>query len=100
MLPEDLREDEPTFGHVFRHRRTHHGLYHTSFNAASHNTRYMQAALDHLRATSYPVQDMATCGRWLSPSRLRDLLAIIIPMIEAANRGSLNAPTRQGAGQN
>src|SRR5215472_11692999 len=29
---------------------------------------------------------MATCGRWFSPSRLRDLLAIIIPMIEAPNR--------------
>src|SRR5258708_2971903 len=25
MLPEDLREDEPKFGHVSRHRRTHHG---------------------------------------------------------------------------
>src|SRR6266853_2413261 len=30
---------------------------------------------------------MATCGRWFSPRRLRDLLAIIIPMIEAPNRG-------------
>ncbi len=29
---------------------------------------------------------MAICGRWFSPSRLRDLLAIIIPMIEAPNR--------------
>jgi hypothetical protein len=26
MLPEDLREDEPTFGHSSRRRRTHHGL--------------------------------------------------------------------------
>src|SRR5216683_7971566 len=33
---------------------------------------------------------MATCGRWFSPSRLRDLLAIIIPMIEAPNRFSLS----------
>ena len=30
---------------------------------------------------------MATGGWWFSPSRLRDLLAIIIPMIEAPNRG-------------
>src|SRR6266567_3769320 len=30
---------------------------------------------------------MATCGRWFSPSRLRDRLAIILPMIEAPNRG-------------
>src|SRR5438874_7636170 len=30
---------------------------------------------------------MATSGWWFSPSRLRDLLAIIIPMIEAPNRG-------------
>jgi hypothetical protein len=29
---------------------------------------------------------MATCDRWLSPSRLRDLLAIIIPMIAVTNR--------------
>src|SRR5712692_11417941 len=29
---------------------------------------------------------MATGGWWFSPSRLRDLLAIIIPMIEAPNR--------------
>src|SRR6266571_3729529 len=28
---------------------------------------------------------MATCGRWFSPSRLRDLLAIIIPMIAVTN---------------
>jgi len=30
---------------------------------------------------------MATGGWWFSPSRLRDLLAIILPMIEAPNRG-------------
>ncbi|MEO8956687.1 MAG: hypothetical protein ABI465_19220 [Ktedonobacteraceae bacterium] len=29
---------------------------------------------------------MATGGWWFSPSRLRDLLAISIPMIEAPNR--------------
>src|SRR6266566_6027658 len=28
---------------------------------------------------------MATCGRWFSPSRLRDLLANIIPMIAVTN---------------
>ena len=33
---------------------------------------------------------MATGGWWFSPSRLRDLLAIIIPMIEAPTLFSLS----------
>jgi hypothetical protein len=43
---------------------------------------------------------MKTGGWWFSPSRLRDLLMIILPMIAVTNRFNLNAPTRQGAGQN
>ena len=39
---------------------------------------------------------MAICGRWLSPSRLRDLLAIIIPMIEAPTRFNRQCSHQRG----
>jgi hypothetical protein len=42
---------------------------------------------------------MKTGGWWFSPSRLRDLLAIILPMIASTNLfNRLNATIRQGAG--
>ena len=42
---------------------------------------------------------MATGGWWFSPSRLRDLLAIILPMIASTNLfNRLNATIRQRAG--
>src|ERR1700686_3846164 len=43
---------------------------------------------------------MATGGWWFSPSRLRDLLAIIIPMIAVTNRFNRQRPHQTGAGQN